>query len=96
MSDVMDLVLLRQRVGGVIATLRDHYTHEKLGGTCKRLRLPEPLRGGRGYETPAGQASFGALPDAALPDVTGWRAAGARFRDHPGGKCSFPVPGRGR
>jgi hypothetical protein len=42
MSDVMDLVLLRQLVGGVIATLGDHYTHEKLGEACRRPGLPEP------------------------------------------------------
>ncbi len=38
----MDLVLLRQLVGGVIATLKDYYTHEKLGEACERLGLPGP------------------------------------------------------
>jgi hypothetical protein len=42
MPGAMDLVLLRQLVGGVIATLKDYYTHEKLGEACERLGLPGP------------------------------------------------------
>lgn len=42
MSGAMDLVQLRQLVGGVIATLKGYYTHEKLGEACERLGLPEP------------------------------------------------------
>jgi hypothetical protein len=38
----MNLVLVRQLVGGVIATMGDHYTYEKLGEACGRRGLPEP------------------------------------------------------
>jgi hypothetical protein len=40
MSDVMDLVLLRQLVGEVIATLRITTPTRGLGGECTRLGLP--------------------------------------------------------
>ena len=70
MSDVMDLVLLRQLVGGVITTLGDHYTHEKLGEACRRLGLPEPPGEDEGTKRQRVQTSFAALPDGALPDVT--------------------------
>ena len=76
MSDVMDLVLLRRLVGGVIATLGDHYTHEKLSGACKRLGLPEPPGEDEGTKRQRAQASFAALPDACLPDVAGRILAG--------------------
>jgi len=55
MSDVMALVLLRRLVGGVIATLGDHYPHEKLSGACRRLGLPEPP-GDEGTERQRAQA----------------------------------------
>jgi len=42
MSDATDPEPLRQLVGGVIATLGDYYTHDKLTGACRRLGLPEP------------------------------------------------------
>ena len=42
MSSGMDLALLRQLVGGVVATLPDHYTHRGLGEACER-----PARAGR-------------------------------------------------
>jgi hypothetical protein len=70
MSDVMDLMLLRQLVGGVITTLGDHYTHEKLGEACRRLGLPEPPGEDEGTERRRVQTSFAELPDGALPDVT--------------------------
>lgn len=65
----MDLVLLRQLVGGVIATLRDYYTHEKLGEACERLGLPEPPGQDEGTKRERVETSFAALTDAALPGV---------------------------
>jgi len=35
----MDLALLRRLVGGIVATLPDHYTHRGLGEACERLGL---------------------------------------------------------
>ena len=69
MSGGMDLALLRQLVGGVIATLPDHYTHRKLGEACERLGLPEPP--GEDGHSKRGRVddSFAALPDADLPRV---------------------------
>ena len=42
MSEDMDLALLRQLVAGVVATLGDYHTHDRLGEACERLGLPEP------------------------------------------------------
>jgi AbiJ N-terminal domain 3 len=65
----MDLVLLRQLVGGVIATLKDYYTHEKLGEACERLGLPGPPGQDEGTKRQRVETSFATLPDAALPGV---------------------------
>jgi hypothetical protein len=69
MSGAIDLVLLGQLVGGVIATLGDYYTHEKLGEACERLGLPEPPGRDEGTKPQRVETSFAALPAAALPDV---------------------------
>ena len=63
-------MLLRQLVGGVITTLGNHYTHEKLGEACRRLGLPEPPGEDEGTKRQRVQTSFASLPDGALPDVT--------------------------
>jgi very-short-patch-repair endonuclease len=65
----MDLALLRRLVGGVVATLPDHYTHRELCAACQRLGLPEPP-GQDGYSKRERiNHSFADLPDADLPNV---------------------------
>ena len=64
-----DLALLRRLVGGVVATLGDHYTHGGLGEACERLGLPEPPGKDGHSKRERVEHSFAALPDAGLPDV---------------------------
>ena len=66
MADGMDLVKLRQLVGGVVMGLTAH-THRELREACVRLGLPEPPDEGSKRERVAG--SFAALSDADLPKV---------------------------
>lgn len=42
MSGGMDLALLREFVGSMVAVLPDHYSHRELAGACEQLGLPEP------------------------------------------------------
>jgi hypothetical protein len=65
----MDLALLRRLVGGVVATLPDHYTHRELGETCERLGLPEPPGEDGHSKRERVNHSLADLPDADLPDV---------------------------
>ena len=69
MSGGMDLALLRQLVGGVVATLPDHYTHRGLGEACERLGLPEPPDEDGHSKRERVDGSFAALLDADLPRV---------------------------
>jgi very-short-patch-repair endonuclease len=69
MSGAIDLVRLRQLVGGVVATLGDYYTHEKLSEACERLGLPEPPGRDEGTKRQRVETSFAALTAAALPGV---------------------------
>jgi hypothetical protein len=69
MSEDMDLALLRQLVAGVVATLGDYHTHDRLGEACERLGLPEPPGRDEGTKRQRIDRSFAALPYAALPGV---------------------------
>jgi len=69
MPDGMDLALLRRLVGGVVATLPDHYTHRELGEACERLGLPEPPSEDGYSKRQRVNHSFADLPDTGLPDV---------------------------
>ena len=66
MSADMDLALLRQLVGGVVASLAT-YTHKELGGKCVALGLPEPPGESEGTKRERVDRSFAALPDTGLP-----------------------------
>ena len=68
MSADMDLALLRQLVGGVVASLAT-YTHKELGGKCVALGLPEPPGESEGTKRERVDRSFAALPDTGLPVV---------------------------
>jgi very-short-patch-repair endonuclease len=67
MAGGMDVVVLRQLVGDVVARLAVHNTHPELGGACERLGLPRPP--GEGSKRERVSHSFAALPDADLPMV---------------------------
>src|SRR5262245_58629219 len=69
MPDGMDLALLRRLVGGVVATLPDHYTHRDLGEACERLGLPEPPGQDGHSKRQRVSHSFAGLPDTGLPEV---------------------------
>jgi very-short-patch-repair endonuclease len=64
----MDLALLRQLVGGVVAGLTA-YTHKELGGACVALGLPEPPSESEGSKRRRVDCSFAGLPDDGLPLV---------------------------
>lgn len=65
MADGVDLVLLRQLVGKVVAGLTG-YTHRDLGEAFERLGLPEAPEGSKRERV---NHSFAALPDTDLPMV---------------------------
>ncbi len=69
MSGGMDLALLRQLVGGIVATLPDHCTHRELGEACERLGLPGPPGENGHSKRERVDGSFAALPDADLSRV---------------------------
>ncbi len=64
----MDLALLRELVGGVVAGLTA-YTHKELGGACVALGLPEPPGASEGSKRQRVDCSFAGLPDDGLPLV---------------------------
>ncbi len=64
----MDLALLRQLVGCVVASLA-MYTHKELGARCVALGLPEPPGESEGTKSQRVDRSFTDLPDAGLPVV---------------------------
>jgi hypothetical protein len=64
----MDLALLRQLVGGVVAGLTA-YTHKELDAACVALGLPEPPGESEGSKRQRVDCSFAGPPDDGLPLV---------------------------
>jgi hypothetical protein len=69
MAGSMDLVVLRQLVGGVLDGLAGMWTHQEIGVQCERLGLPEPPPAGECSKRGRVSRSLAALADADLPVV---------------------------
>ncbi len=69
MSGGMDLVVLRELVGGVLNDFAGLWRHQDIGIECERLGLPEPPPEGEYSKRVRVARSLAALPDAGLPAV---------------------------
>jgi hypothetical protein len=69
MSGGMDLVALRELVGGVLSDFAGLWRHQDIGIECERLGLPEPPPEGECSKRVRVARSFASLPDAGLPAV---------------------------
>ena len=69
MSGGMDLVVLRELVGGVLNDFAGLWRHQDIGMECERLGLPEPPPEGECSKRVRVARSLAALPDADLPAV---------------------------
>src|SRR5450755_795569 len=65
----MDLVALRELVGGVLSDFAGSWRHQDIGIECERLGLPEPPPEGECSKRVRVGRSLGALSDAGLPVV---------------------------
>lgn len=72
MSGNVDLALLRQLVGVVVATLPDHYTHRGLGEACERPGLPGPPGEDGHSERERVDGSFAASATSSWPAPPSW------------------------
>jgi AbiJ-like protein len=69
MSGDMDLVVLRELVGGVLNDFAGLWRHQDIGTECERLGLPEPPPEGECSKRVRVARSLAALPDAGLTAV---------------------------
>ena len=69
MSGGMDLVVLRELVGGVLNDFAGLWRHQDIGIECERLGLPEPPPEGECSKRVRVARSLAALPDAGLTAV---------------------------
>jgi hypothetical protein len=69
MAGGMDLVTLRQLVGGVLDDFAGLWTHQDIGAECERLGLPEPPPEGEHSKRVRVSRSLAVLPDSGLPPV---------------------------
>lgn len=76
MAGEMDLLVLRQRVEGVLGDFARMWRHQDIGPECERLGLPEPPPEGECTKRERVSRSLAALADDRLPAVAARIVAG--------------------